>query len=142
MRRRKGLSGQKTCATNCRHLDISESPTIASTLYRTLLELSKPIIAATHGYALGGGSNMAMSSDIVIAADNAVFGYPELKVGLVATAVIPPLVHQVSRKAAFELLTLCENINAERALALGMINRVGPADRLMDEASGRPSRRL
>ena len=82
----------------------------------------------------GGGCNLVMSSDIAIAADNAVFGYPELKVGLAATAVAPTLVHQIGRKAAFELLTLCQNINAERALALGMINRIVPRDALMNEA--------
>lgn len=103
-------------------------------LYRTFVETTKPIIAAVKGYALGGGCNMAMCSDMVIAADNAVFGYPELKVGLAATAVAPALVHQIGRKAAFELLTLCENVNAERALVLGMINRIVPVDDLMQEA--------
>lgn len=103
-------------------------------LYRALLESKKPIVAAVQGYALGGGCNLAMYSDIVIAADSAVFGYPELKVGLAATAVSPSLVQQIGRKAAFELLTLCENINAERALNLGMINRVVPGANLMNEA--------
>lgn len=106
----------------------------SAALYRALLESTKPIVAAVHGYALGGGSNLVMSSDLVIAADNAVFGYPELKVGLAATAVTPTLVHQIGRKAAFELLTLCEHISAERALALGMINRLVPPAALMDEA--------
>ena len=62
------------------------------------------------------------------------FGYPELKAGLAATAVAPALVHLIGRKAAFELLTLCENVNAERALALGMINRMVARDDLMNEA--------
>ncbi len=103
-------------------------------LYRTFLESTKPIVAAVHGYVLGGGCNMAMCSDLVVAAENAVFGYPELKVGLAATAVTTTLVHQIGRKAAFELLTLCENIDAERALALGMINRIVPLEGLMDDA--------
>lgn len=94
------------------------------TLYKTLITTHTPLIAEVHGYALGGGCNVAVSCDLVVASDNAVFGYPELKVGLAATAVSPPLVHQIGRKAAFELLTLCENISAERALQLGMINRV------------------
>ncbi len=103
-------------------------------LYRALLDSAKPIVAAVQGYVLGGGCNLAMHSDLVIAADNALFGYPELKVGLAATAVSPALVHQIGRKAAFELLTLCENISADRALALGMINRVVPVADLMAEA--------
>ncbi len=103
-------------------------------LFRALSECAKPVVAAVHGYALGGGCSLVMSCDLAVAADNAVFGYPELKAGLAATAVAPALVHQIGRKAAFELLTLCENVNAERALALGMINRVVPRDALMSEA--------
>jgi len=103
-------------------------------LYRKLLETRTPIIAEVHGYALGGGCNVAVSADLVVAAENAVFGYPELKVGLAATAVAPPIVHQIGRKAAFELLTLCENVPAERALALGMINRVVPNGELTERA--------
>ena len=103
-------------------------------LFRALSESSKPVVAAVHGYALGGGCSLVMSCDLAVAADNAVFGYPELKAGLAATAVAPALVHQIGRKAAFELLTLCENVNAERALALGMINRVVPRDDLMSAA--------
>jgi enoyl-CoA hydratase/carnithine racemase len=103
-------------------------------LFRALSECAKPVVAAVHGYALGGGCSLAISCDLVVAADNAVFGYPELKAGLAATAVAPALVHQIGRKAAFELLTLCENVNAERALALGMINRVVARDDLLSEA--------
>ena len=103
-------------------------------LFRALSDCTKPIVAAVHGYALGGGCSLVMSCDLVVAADNAVFGYPELKAGLAATAVAPALVQQIGRKAAFELLTLCENVNAERALALGMINRVVSRDDLLSEA--------
>jgi enoyl-CoA hydratase len=103
-------------------------------LFRALSESAKPVVAAVHGYALGGGCSLVMSCDLAVAADTAVFGYPELKAGLAATAVAPALVHQIGHKAAFELLTLCENVNAERALALGMINRVVPRDDLMSEA--------
>ena len=103
-------------------------------LFRALSECAKPVVAAVHGYALGGGCSLVMSCDLAVAADDAVFGYPELKAGLAATAVAPALVHQIGRKAAFELLTLCENVNAERALAHGMINRVVPRDDLLAEA--------
>ena len=103
-------------------------------LFRALSESTKPLVAAVHGYALGGGCSLVMSCDLAVAADNAMFGYPELKAGLAATAVAPALVQQIGRKAAFELLSLCENVNAERALALGMINRVVPRDALLSEA--------
>ena len=105
--------------------DIQSASNRTLTLYKALLDTDTPLVAEVHGYALGGGCNVAVSCDLVVASENAVFGYPELKVGLAATAVAPPLVHQIGRKAAFELLTLCENIPADRALELGMINRVG-----------------
>ena len=54
-------------------------------LYKALLEIDSPIICEVHGYALGGGCNIAVCSDLVVAAENAVFGYPEVKVGLAAT---------------------------------------------------------
>src|SRR5262245_47926950 len=85
-------------------------------LFRALSDCAKPVVAAVHGYALGGGCSLVMSCDLAVAAEDALFGYPELKAGLAATAVAPALVHQIGRKAAFELLTLCENVNAERAL--------------------------
>ncbi|MFT5391058.1 MAG: enoyl-CoA hydratase/carnithine racemase [Gammaproteobacteria bacterium] len=102
--------------------------------YTCLIETDTPLIAQVHGYALGGGCNAAVSSDLVVAAKSAIFGYPEVRVGLAATSVSPPIVHQIGRKAAFELLTLCENISADRALELGMINRVVPDDELAERA--------
>ena len=62
------------------------------------------------------------------------FGYPEVKRGLAATMVTPGLVHRIGPKAAFELLTLAEDITAARALELGLINRVVPDDKILDEA--------
>ena len=93
------------------------------------------MIAAVHGYALGGGCNLAISCDMVIAADNAVFGYPEVKLGMAAAGVSPPLVHQIGRKAAFELLVLCENIDAQKALEFGMINRIVAPYELLAKAT-------
>ena len=115
-----------------------EDPLLSSArtlkLYTTLVGGSTPLIAGVQGYVLGGGCNVAVSCDIVVAAENAVFGYPEVKIGLAATSVSPPLVHQIGRKAAFELLTLCENIGPERALTLGMINRIVPDDAVREGA--------
>ena len=103
--------------------------------YQQMVTLNTPMIAAVHGYALGGGCNLAISCDMVVAADNAVFGYPEVKLGMPAAGVSPPLVHQIGRKAAFELLVLCENIGAEKALEFGMINRIVAPDQLMAKAT-------
>lgn len=94
----------------------------------------KPVIAAVNGYALGGGCNLAISADLVVAGEGAIFGYPEVKLGLAATMVTPGLVHRIGPKAAFEMLTLAENIPAVRALELGLINRVVSDDAALDEA--------
>jgi enoyl-CoA hydratase/carnithine racemase len=103
--------------------------------YGTIQRMDTPVIAAVQGYAMGGGCNLAVSCDLVVAADNAMFGYPEVKLGMAAAGVAPTLVHQIGRKAAFELLTLCNNIDACQALAFGMINRIVPADELLATAS-------
>jgi len=104
-------------------------------LYEIGTRTDKPIIAAVRGYALGGGCNLAISADMVVAGEGAVFGYPEVKRNIAATAVTPGLVKRIAPKAAFELLTLCENVPAQRALELGMINRVVADDKVLDEAT-------
>lgn len=115
--------------------EIADSVNHSIVFYQQLVTLNTPMIAAVHGYALGGGCNLAISCDLVVAADNAVFGYPEVKLGMPAAGVSPPLVHQIGRKAAFELLTLCDNINAEQALNFGMINRIVAQDELLHTAT-------
>jgi len=103
-------------------------------LTKLLGRTDKPIIAAVHGYALGAGCGLAFGSDMVVAAESARFGYPELKAGMAATTVTAHAAHLLPRKVAFELLTLCENLLPQRAYELGLVNRVVPDDRLMDEA--------
>jgi enoyl-CoA hydratase len=103
-------------------------------LTKLLARVDKPIIAAVHGYALGAGCGLAFGSDLVVAAESARFGYPELKAGLTASTVTAHAVHLMGRKIAFELLTLCENMLPGRAYELGLVNRVVPDDRLIEEA--------
>ena len=105
-----------------------------SQLYLLGKRTDKPLIAAVRGYVLGGGCNLAISCDLVIAGENAVLGYPELKRGLAATAVTPGLVHRIGPKVAFEMLAIAENISAQRAYEIGMINRVVPDDTVIDSA--------
>jgi enoyl-CoA hydratase/carnithine racemase len=101
-----------------------------------LARVDKPIIAAVHGYALGAGCGLALGSDLTVAAESARFGYPELKAGLAASTVTAQAVHLMGRKVAFELLTLCDTLLPQRAYELGLVNRVVPDDRLLDEAIG------
>ncbi|PYT31487.1 MAG: hypothetical protein DMG58_12085 [Acidobacteria bacterium] len=84
----------------------------------------RPIIAAVHGRALAGGCGIATAADIVLAAESAQFGYPEIKIGFVPAMVMAILRRSVSEKRALELLATGEIIPARTALEIGMINRV------------------
>jgi methylglutaconyl-CoA hydratase len=84
----------------------------------------RPIVAAVQGRALGGGCGIATAADIVLAADSAQFGYPEINIGFVPAIVMAILRRSVSEKRAFELITSGQAISAETALGYGMINRV------------------
>ena len=103
-------------------------------LFKLLARIDKPIIAAVHGYALGAGCSLALGSDLVVAAESARFGFPELRAGLTASTVTAHAVHVMGRKIAFELLMLCENITSQRAYELGLVNRVVPDDQLLPAA--------
>ncbi len=84
----------------------------------------RPILAAVRGRALAGGCGIATAADIVLAAESAQFGYPEIKIGFVPAMVMAILRRSVSEKRALELLATGEIIPARTALEIGMINRV------------------
>ena len=97
--------------------------------------MPKIVIMAVNGFCLGGGCEMAMAGDIRIASETAVFGQPEIKLGIIpgfgGTQRLPRL---IGRTHAMELLFSGDNIDATTALALNLVSRVVPADQLMDEA--------
>ena len=103
-------------------------------LHLAFSRISKPIVTAINGAAMGGGAGLAIAGDIAVMAQGAKLGYPEARHGIVAAIVMANLVRQVGRKAAFELVALGEAIDAERALRLGMVNRVVPDQDLMPQA--------
>jgi len=89
--------------------------------------IDKPVIAAVNGTALGGGTELALASDLVVAQVSARFGLPEVKRGLIAAAGgVFRIVDQLPRKVAMELLLTGEPISAEEALRWGLINQVVP----------------
>lgn len=98
-------------------------------------DFPKPLIAAVNGSALAGGFEIMLSCDLVVAADHATFGIPEAKRGLIAGAGgLIRMPKRLPMAIALELAMTGDPIDAERALALGLVNRVVPAERLIDEA--------
>ena len=88
--------------------------------------MAKPVVCAINGVAMGGGAGLAIAGDMAVMAEGAKLGFPETRHGIVAAIVMANLVRQVGRKHAFELVSLGEPIDAAKALALGMVNRVVP----------------
>jgi len=98
-------------------------------------ECSKPIIAAVHGYCVAGGFETALACDIIVAADNAIFSLPEVKVGLVAGAGgLHRLARTAPLKATMGLVLTGKRIDATEAYRLGIVNEVVPVDELMPTA--------
>lgn len=96
-------------------------------------DLHKPVIAAVNGLALGGGFEIAISCDLVIAAEHATFGLPEARVGALPWGSgLHCLPRQIGLKAAMGIILTGRTFSAQEALALGVINEVAPAGQLME----------
>src|SRR5450830_196032 len=103
--------------------------------WETIRSIRKPVIAAVAGFALGGGCELAMMCDFIIAADNAKFGQPEVKLGIVPGAGgTQRLPRAVSKAKAMDLCLTGRMMDAQEAERAGLVSRVVAADKLMDEA--------
>ncbi|HTT12979.1 MAG TPA: enoyl-CoA hydratase [Burkholderiaceae bacterium] len=103
--------------------------------WETLRRVRKPVIAAVAGFALGGGCELAMMCDIVIAADTAKFGQPEIKLGVIPGAGgTQRLPRAVGKAKAMDLVLTGRMMDAAEAERAGLVSRVVPAAKLMDEA--------
>jgi crotonobetainyl-CoA hydratase len=97
--------------------------------------VDKPVIAAINGYALGGGTEIALSCDLIVAADHAVFGLPEASHGLLAGAGgLLRLPRQIPLKVAMHCILTGESLSAADALRWGLVNQVVPASQLLSAA--------
>lgn len=97
--------------------------------------ISVPLIAAVNGFALGGGCEIALACDLVVAADHAIFGLPEVTRGLIATAGGAfRLPAQIPHRVAMEMILTGEPMSADRALELNLVNRVVPSAFLLQAA--------
>jgi enoyl-CoA hydratase len=103
-------------------------------VFNSVENCSKPVIAAVNGFALGGGCELAMACHMRVAADNAKFGQPEVKLGLIpgygGTQRLPML---IGKSKAMELLMTADMIDANEAYRLGLVNYVVPQDQLLDK---------
>jgi enoyl-CoA hydratase len=102
---------------------------------RRLETCGKPVVAAVNGFALGGGCELAMACHVRVASENAKFGQPEVKLGIIpgyaGTQRLPRL---VGKGRALQLILSGELIDAQEAYRIGLVNKVVPADRLMAES--------
>ena len=122
----KGLKDPEAAATRAE---------LTMQLHLSFSKIAKPVVTAINGAAMGGGAGLAIAGDLAVMAEDAKLGYPETKHGIVAAIVLGNLVRQVGRKAAFELVAFGEPIDAQRALLLGLVNRVVPHSEVVEEAA-------
>ena len=103
---------------------------VFNNVFHTLVNAGKPAVAMVNGYALGGGCELAMACDIVIASETAQFGQPEINVGAIPTVAAALLPKLVGRKKAFELIFTGDTISAGEAAQIGLVNKVVPREKL------------
>ena len=105
-----------------------------------LPDLNKPVIAAVNGICCGGGLELALSADIILAADHATFALPEIRSGTVADAASIKMPKRIPYHIAMEMLLTGRWLDVDEALRWGFVNRAMPGDQLMDAARGLAAR--
>lgn len=112
------------------HLELHDARGELAELFRQLWDLGKPTIARVRGYALAGGMGLALSCDLVVAADDARFGTPEVDVGLWPYMITVPLVRSMPPKRALELMMTGRRVDAAEAERIGFVTRVVAVEEL------------
>jgi len=116
-------------------VDINRFIVIARRAGDRICNLSKPVIAAINGYAFGGGNELALACDLRIASEKAQFGQQEINLGIIpGGGAIPRLTQLVGMTRAKEIVYTGDVIDARNALQMGLINKIVPPEKLMEEA--------
>jgi methylglutaconyl-CoA hydratase len=130
---KEAAAGVREATSESSQRSVDDTQAIADLIDR-VHTAPRPVVAALHGDAYGGGAGLALSCDLVVMADSARLGFPEVRRGLVGAIVLQDLVRQVGDRRARELLLLGTPIESDRALAWGLVNRVVHRERCRDEA--------
>lgn len=104
-------------------------------IYGRILTIHKPVIAAVSGWALGGGCELALSCDLIVASESARFGQPEVTIGVIPGAgATQRLTHAMGKVIAMEMILNNRTLSAREALEFGLVNRVVPVEVYLEEA--------
>ncbi|MCI0642037.1 MAG: enoyl-CoA hydratase-related protein, partial [Gemmataceae bacterium] len=132
-----GASGPVFCSghdlsemVGCDEPEYRELFEACSRVMQLLRKLPQPVIARVHGLATAAGCQLVAACDLVVAAQNASFATPGVKIGLFCTTPMVPLVRAIPAKPALEMLLTGTPISAQRAYELGLVNKVVPAEEL------------
>lgn len=115
-------------------LENLDDATALGDLFVRMRRAAKPVIAAVHGHAIAGGAGLATAADLVVASDDAVFGYPEVRLGFVPAMVLALLRRAVGEKVAFDLASGGHRIGAAEAQRIGLVSRVFDRASFSDES--------
>jgi methylglutaconyl-CoA hydratase len=117
---------EKIAGKGSREENLADAMNLGELLIQ-MRRMRKPIVAAVHGNALAGGAGLATACDLIVADENAIFGYPEVRLGFVPAMVMALLVRSIGEKQAFELAAFGNTIAAAEAHRIGLVNRIVPS---------------
>ena len=127
-------------------LDLSREANVAdarrmSLMFRAIDRVAKPVVGRVHGAALGGGAGLVACCDVALAAEDAIFGFTETKLGILPAVISPFVLAKIGSSHARALAMTGERFSAQRALAIGLVHEVVP-ERSLDDAVARVVREL